>query len=250
MSTSKDVSTIAPVDHDEAMVLATEEWNRLLTLIDSLTSEEWQRPTDCAGWDVRAVMGHLLGMLALQADPEERARQLKAAAALSARNNTLRIDELTGLQVAEHAALSTAELRAALHRAVPRGLAARRDLPPEVQRAPYDPELPGEGMWTVGYLFDIIHTRDPWLHRVDICRATGRTLELSPEHDGRIVENVVAEWRGKHAQPFELTLTGPAGGRYLAGGGGEQHELDAIEFCRALSGRAPGTGLLTTAVTF
>jgi hypothetical protein len=85
---------------------------------------------------------------------------------------------------------------------------------------------------------------------VDICRATGRTLELSPEHDGRIVENVVAEWRGKHAQPFELTLTGPAGGRYLAGGGGEQHELDAIEFCRALSGRAPGTGLLTTAVTF
>jgi hypothetical protein len=189
-------------------------------------------------------------MLALQADPEERARQLKTAAALSARNKTLRIDELTGLQVAEHAGMSTDELRSALHQAVPRGLAARRDLPPTVQQAPYDPELPGEGMWTVGYLFDIIHTRDPWLHRVDICRATGRELVLSPEHDGRIVQNVVAEWAGKHGRSFELTLSGPAGGRYRAGADGEPLALDAIEFCRALSGRAPRTGLLTTVVTF
>jgi uncharacterized protein (TIGR03083 family) len=250
MTGPKDVSAIVPVDHDEAMVLATEEWNRLLALVDSLSAEEWQRDTDCLGWDVRAVMGHLLGMLALQADPEERARQIKAAAALSARNQTLRLDELTGLQVAEHAGLSTDELRSVLHQAVPRGLAARRALPPEVRQAPYDSELPGENMWTIGYLFEIIHTRDPWLHRVDICRAIGREMVLSPDHDGRIVENAVAEWAGKHGRPFQLTLTGPAGGRYLAGESGEHLELDAIEFCRALSGRAPGTGLLATAVTF
>ena len=37
------------------------------------------RPTDCSGWDVRAVLGDLLGMLEIQADPEERARQIKLA---------------------------------------------------------------------------------------------------------------------------------------------------------------------------
>jgi hypothetical protein len=146
--------------------------------------------------------------------------------------------------------LSTNELREALHEAAGRGLSARRDLPPQVRAAPYDPELPGEGMWTVGYLFDVIHTRDPWLHRIDICRATGRDLVLSPEHDGRLIENVVAEWAAKHRQPFVLELTGPAGGRYVAGEDGEQLSLDAIEFCRILSGRSAGTGLLATPVVF
>jgi uncharacterized protein (TIGR03083 family) len=250
MTEPKDVATIAPVEHDEAMVRARMEWERMLALVDTLEPEDWQRPTDCAGWDVRAVLGHLLGMLHLQADPEERARQIKTAAAAAARDHVLRIDALTGLQVAEHAALSADELRSALHEAVPRGLAARRDLPPAAQATPYDPEIPGAGMWTVGYLFDVIHTRDPWLHRVDICRATGHELVLTPEHDGRIVENVVAEWAGKHGQPFVLDLRGPAGGRYAAGTGGEEISVDALEFCRILSGRAEGTGLLTNAVVF
>ncbi len=64
----------------------------------------------------------------------------------------------------------------------------------------------------MGYLLDVILTRDPWMHRVDIARATGRDLVLTPEHDGRIVADVVAEWARRHGQPFTLTLTGPAGG--------------------------------------
>jgi hypothetical protein len=28
------------------------------------------------------------------------------------------------------------------------------------------------------------------------------------------------------------------------------HQLDAVEFCRIVSGRAPGTGLLATGVVF
>ncbi len=116
--------------------------------------------------------------------------------------------------------------------------------------APFDSELPGEGVWTLGYLVDVIHTRDPWLHRVDICRATGREPALTAEHDGRIVANVVADWAPRHGAPFTLELTGPAGGTFVVGPGGEQLRLDAVEFCRILSGRAPGTGLLATSVTF
>jgi uncharacterized protein (TIGR03083 family) len=248
--TTVPVDAIPPLEHDEAMTLAEAELTRLLALVDDLHAEDWERPTDCTGWTVRDMLGHLLGMFALQADPEERMRQITTARDLAARSGALRLSEMTALQVREHADLTVEELRRALHENGRRGLAARCGLPVEVRAAPYDSELPGEGVWTVGYLFDVIHTRDPWLHRVDICRATGRDLELTAEHDGRIVADVVADWAPRHSRPFTLELTGPAGATFVAGSGGPHLRMDAVEFCRTLSGRATGTGLLATPVTF
>jgi len=250
MSTATPVDAIPPLEHDEAMGLAEAELTRVLALVDDLRAGEWERPTDCTGWTVRDVLGHLLGMMELQADPEERGRQIKTAAELAHRSGELRLTEMTALQVREHADLSTDGLRRALHETGVRGLAARRALPAELRGAPYDSELPGEGMWTIGYLFDVIHTRDPWLHRVDICRATGRDLLLTAAHDGRIVANVVADWAPRHGRPFVLELTGPAGATFVTGTDGEHLRVDAIEFCRTLSGRETGTGILTTPVTF
>ena len=43
-----------------------------------------------------------------------------------------------------------------------------------------------EEPWTIGYLNEVILTRDPWMHRVDIVRATGAEHELTPDHDGAI----------------------------------------------------------------
>jgi uncharacterized protein (TIGR03083 family) len=243
------VEEVPPLDHDEAMRLAAAEYDRLLALADDLAAADWPRPTDCTGWDVRAVLGHLLGMLELQADPEERARQIKTAAETAARTGGLRLDAMTALQVREHAHLSTDQLKRALHRAVPAGLAARRATTAEQRAAAYSPGLSGEGQWTLGYLFDVIHTRDPWMHRIDICRATGREAVLSAGHDGRIIADVVADWARRHGQPFTLTLTGPAGGSFRAGDGPEL-ELDAVEFARILSGRGRASGLLATAVPF
>lgn len=246
----KRVEDIAALEHKEAMDRAEVEVGRLLQLVDALTEEQWARATDCTGWSVKDVLAHLVGMWQLQIDPAERARQISIATERAARNGTLRLDELTALQVAEHTDLPVAELRDALHDAAPRALASRRALPPEVRATPYDPQLPGEQGWTLGYLFDVVHTRDPWMHRVDIARATDRELELTEDHDGRIVENVVADWADRHGQPFRLELTNPAGGSYQAGDGGPDLTLDAVEFCRILSGRAPANGLLTTSVVF
>ena len=95
-----------------------------------------------------------------------------------------------------------------------------------------------------------ILTRDPWMHRADVARATGREMVLTPEHDGRIVADAVAEWARRHGRPFRLTLTGPAGGEFVSGDGGEVLTLDAIEFCRVLSGRVEGAGLLSQEVPF
>jgi hypothetical protein len=104
--------------------------------------------------------------------------------------------------------------------------------------------------WKMGYLLDTILTRDAWMHRVDIARATGRELALTAEHDGRIVADAVGEWARRHGQPFSLELTGPAGGTFTRGSGGEAINLDAVELCRIFSGRGVGGGLLTHEVPF
>jgi uncharacterized protein (TIGR03083 family) len=244
------METTVPFGHDEAMDLAATECDRLLAVVDGLRDEDWSKQTDCTDWDVRSMLGHILGSLELQADPQERTRQLSAAAAAAAASGCLRLDAMTALQVREHDRLTPKQLPDALHAVAPRALAARRATTQELRDTPYDPQLPGESGWTFGYLYDVILTRDPWIHRVDICRATGREMELSEAHDGRIVGDVVADWARRHAQHFTLSLSGPAGRTYEAGNDGEVFELDAIDFCRILSGREPGSGLLATRVTF
>lgn len=102
---------------------------------------------------------------------------------------------------------------------------------------------------SIARLVDVIYTRDTWLHRVDIARATSRSLTLGTA-DSRVVEDVVLEWIGRHDTAVDLTLTGPAGGRFTHGAGGPALTLDAVEFCRILSGRAPGSGLLAHKVLF
>jgi hypothetical protein len=96
-----------------------------------------------------------------------------------------------------------------------------------------------EEPWTLGYLIDVILTRDPWMHRLDICDALNRTPRLTADHDGVIVADVVKEWADRHGKDFTLHLTGPAGGTWTAGSGGPQLELDAVGFCRVISKR-PG----------
>jgi hypothetical protein len=103
---------------------------------------------------------------------------------------------------------------------------------------------------TLGRLLDVIATRDPWMHRLDISRATGREMVASHDHDGRLVADVVAEWARRHGRPFVLTLTGAAGGRWRSGVDGERLEIDALDFCWTLSGRDGGDGLLATVVLF
>jgi len=244
------VDEIPPLGHDDATSLAEAEYARLLAVVDTLSPQDWLRPTDCTGWTVRNMIGHLLGMAMMQADPAELRRQIGIATGLAQESGELRLTELTALQVREHAELTTTELRAALQDVVPRVLAARRALTPERRAAPYDPQLPGEPVWSVGYLVDVVLLRDPWMHRIDLCRAVGRDLLVTPEHDGRIIANVVGDWAARHGRPFGIELTGPASGAFHAGHGGVGLRSDAVAFCRTLSGRAPQDGLLRTWVPF
>ena len=238
---------VPPMGHRDWMAAAEEEYRRLGALLAGLSEEDWRRPTDCAGWTVHDVVAHLVGAAESNARVREFLRQASRGRRL-APGVTL-VDGINALQVEERRGTPSPALVAALADAGTRGVRARRRLPAALRavRLPFGPPL---GTRPLGYLMDRIYTRDAWMHRIDLARATDRTLQLTRDHDGRIVADVVAEWADAHGRPFELVLTGPAGGTWSRGPGGERLELDAVEFCRTVSGRAPGEGLLATPVPF
>lgn len=233
--------------HEDWVEAADEEYRRLLDLLEQLDAEEWAAPTDCTGWDVRAMVAHLAGAAQWMVSQREMLRQQRHGKRLLPDADT--VDGMNELQVSERADHTPEQVLAELREIAPRAVRARSRLPRLVRALPI-PFGPPLGTKPLGYLMDRILTRDAWLHRVDICRATDRSLTLTAAHDGRIIDDVVSEWAELHGQPFALVLSGPAGGRWKHGEGGEALELDAVEFCRILSGRATGTGLLATRVNF
>jgi uncharacterized protein (TIGR03083 family) len=241
------LGTEQPLHHHDWMAAAEEEYRRLDAVLAELTEADWGRPTDCTEWDVRELVAHLVGAAECAASVREMRRQQKLGRRL--RPGEPDVDGMNAVQVRERIDAAPEQLRRDLADAGARGLRGRRRLPAVVRaiRIPFGPPL---GTRPLGYLMGRIYTRDAWLHRIDICRATGRTPHLTADHDGRIVADVVAEWAAVHGRPYRLTLTGPAGGTWSSGADGEEITVDAIEFCRILSGRAPGDGLLAHQVPF
>ena len=146
-----------------------------------------------------------------------------------------------------------ADLVDGMRRLAPRAAKGRRRVPAFVRARTLPEQQVVDGVeeaWTIGFVIDVILTRDPWMHRIDLARATGREMTLTADHDGVIVDDVVREWAGRHGQAYRLELTGPAGGAWSAGQDGAAVEMDAVDFCRTLSGRDEGVGLLATQVPF
>jgi uncharacterized protein (TIGR03083 family) len=248
-----EATQIRRIDHREAMAITETENRRLLDQLTGLSADEWSRPTDCTRWDVRDVVVHLIGSAEAQANPIEFARQVaKGRKLMTEINGTHWVDGLNEAQLRGRAELPSADLPARWAKVSAAALKARRRMPAPVRALPVLPL--GEALGTklgwqpISYLFDIGFTRDVWMHRIDIARALGRMPELTADHDGRLIADIVAEWTGLHHEPFTLVLGGPAGGTYSARGGSEPVEVDAVEFCRILSGRAPGEGVLRHAL--
>lgn len=75
-----------------------------------------------------------------------------------------------------------------------------------------DPVLPSHA--TIGYFVDAILTRDLWLHRHDIARATGSPARPDPT-DAEVVAQVVRRWTpsarpGPRWPPAPVTRTPPS----------------------------------------
>lgn len=252
-TTVTDLSTIGRLTHQEAMRRQSQELERTLALLRSLDPDDWAARTDCPAWDVRAMYQHVLGACEAGASMRENVRQLLRARAYRRENGGPLEAALSAVQVDERRRLGGQEVIARLAAVAPQTVRGRARTPGLVRRwGRLKVDGPVFETWRLGYLIDIIYLRDLWMHRVDATRAVNRPLELSADHEGRIVADVVAEWARRHDRPFKLELTGPAGGTYGRGAetAEERISIDAVEFCRALSGRAPAQGLLGTVVPF
>jgi uncharacterized protein (TIGR03083 family) len=247
------------MDHDAAMRSAATEYERGGELLARLDAGQWSTPTVNTGWDVRATVGHMIGMMEMMSSVPRAIRQQVAAQRAARRSGApVTVDELTALQVRWNAGLTIDELVGKYRALAAKAVRGRRRVPAFVRGRTIPERQLVNGQlerWTVGFLIDVILTRDPFMHRLDIHAATGLPPQVTAEHEGPIVDGVVREWAERHGKPYALDLTGPAGGHWSSGDG-EPIRLDALDFCRVVSGRPAVTtgvepvGLLAVGVPF
>lgn len=226
----------------EGAALSRVQYARFLDLLATLSPDEWTVPVeDCPGWTVKDVAGHVLGGLECVAKPKEFVRQYLAGLKMGAANP---LDGLNAYQVSYYAPLSTDELLARLANAVEPGLRGRLRTP-WLLRTAVRPTLDPAGRVPMGWILDVIYTRDTFVHRIDVSRAVGREMVVD-DVEQRIAEDMAEEWAERLGRPVTLVL-GDA--TYAFGGsGGERLETDVVSFARAVSGRGEREGLLATPV--
>jgi uncharacterized protein (TIGR03083 family) len=246
-STLVQAKDIPALRREDAKRLATTEYERFGDLLKTLGSDDWSHPTDCERWTVKHIVSHVIAMATDMSSLSRAMRQQSAGKKFAKQEGLSAFDGWTELQARSHVDAQPPELVRRYRSIVPRALAVRgRRSPARLLRFP-DPNY---GWFSMAFLRDDILTRDVWMHRVDVSRAAGRDLVLTPEHDGRFVSNIVRDFAARWKQPFTLKLEGPAGGTFSNGAGGLDVRVDAVEFCRILSGRSEGHGLPTDVVPF
>lgn len=237
-SSTVHAESIRPVTADEAHVLLRTELERLLALIENLDQDDWSKPTACTAWSVRDILAHQAGGYASGSSYREMIRQYS----VMLKFGRLPEDDINALQLGERAGKTTDELIAELKKVGPQA----------AHNWAYGFRLikwlamphPIGGFMSLGYLMWITHSRDTWMHRLDICRATGRHFEQTRAHDGRINELVVRDVSKKlksklGRRAIRLSLGGIAGGTWQLGTGTVEAELsmDALDFNIFVSGR-------------
>ena len=120
-SSSTKKARRSALSRDVAMTLAANEYDRVVTVFEECTTEQWETPTVCTGWDVRAMAGHMLGMAQMVATVPELVRQQATSLVSAKKNGGSSLDALTALQVAKNANLSTGALVENMRRVGPSG---------------------------------------------------------------------------------------------------------------------------------
>jgi len=216
---STEVDTIPPISRDESTRLAITEYARFTDLVRQLGADDFAKSTDCTEWDVRTIIVHQVGAGEAHARWPEFLRQVIGGLRL-AKGREL-VDGLNDFHLRERADWSAERAIAALPDVQARAVRGRRRFPAALRLM--SGSSPGIRRYSMGFLFDVILTRDTWAHRVDISRATGRemvlTAERRPHHRRCGVGLGPAAWPALPAEPV-----GSRRGQLPAGirGGGDQ----------------------------
>lgn len=235
-----NASDVPYVTASEAFDLLQTALDRLLALLENLEPADWAMPTACTLWNVRDMVAHQAGGYASGTGYREMFRQYSARP----HKGQLPEDAINALQLRERAGKSPAELIAELREVGP--VAARKWAYEFRLVKPIALPHPVGGLMTLRHLMWVTHSRDTWMHRLDICRATGREFQQTREHDGRIVALVMRDVdallrRELSGRAVIFDLSGVAGLRCKVGSGEVAAEIhmDALEFNILASGRSP-----------
>lgn len=242
---------IPPLTHSEAVVMAMLELEQFLALVNSLSADDWEKPTVCPLWNVRQILAHVTGAAASHASWSEFKRQGNRKVQRPYRASGLSfLDSMNQIQVDDRVSATPGALIDELRTVGPRAIATRERLPAWLRtiRVPL-PAL--GGIVPIGYLTDLIYTRDMWMHRLDICRATEREMIQTSHHDGRITALVVRDLVRKltprlGGRAVEYELTGISGGCWSLGENVRpiaRITMDVIDFHLLASGRQPSNEL-------
>jgi uncharacterized protein (TIGR03083 family) len=212
------VEGIAPINHKEGMALADTEYRRYTDMLGLLGSSDWAVRTVNTDWNVKQLTQHVLGFAESNASFRVFVKAMRAGKKRAKEKGYDHfVHGMNEVQVEEREHLTTDELVAQWKATWPKALKGRRRFPPFMRPIPLD-FGPVIGKKPMGrYLMDVVFTRDTWMHRIDTCRAVGLEPVLTPEHDGRLIEDMVAEWTKLYELSITLHLEGPAGGDYVGG---------------------------------
>ena len=237
-STLAKAESIPHTNADEAHRLLITALSRFMTLIESLHVDDWSKPTACTAWNVHDMVAHQAGGYVSGTSYKEMIRQYTS----KPKPGQLPEDAINDLQVGERTNKTPAELIAELKQV---GEVAARNWAYGFNAIKWvATPHPVGGFMSIRYLMWVTHSRDTWMHRLDICRATNRPFEQTRDHDGRIVELVVRDVAVKlrkrlNGKAITLTLTGVSGGEWQIGNGEAVSGLvmDALDFNIFVSGR-------------
>jgi uncharacterized protein (TIGR03083 family) len=229
---------IPDVTADEAYSLMVTQLEKFISLVKTLSPEDWSKPTACTLWNVRDILAHQAGGYASGKGYWEMIRQY----ARIPKAGQLPEDAVNELQLRERANCSPDQLITELEQVGP---AAVRNWAYgfHLMKAVAIPHAVA-GTLSLRYLMWVIHSRDTWMHRLDICRATGRTFEPSAGQDRRLVALIVRDversLRNKlGGKSLVFDLSGFAGGAWQVGPGEPTAviRMDALDFSIFASGR-------------
>lgn len=252
-ATPERAAHITKLERHEVIPMAREELGRFVQLLEGLSAADWDQPTDCALWSVRDVVAHqgshVFGLIRVR-EFLDQFNPLKARDYLKKGMNSL--DAANQRQVDQRAGWTPAQLIAEIRDHAEASMAGRQRFPAPLRW--FRVGVPGyEGTVSVGDLIDVIYTRDMWMHRADICRATGQEMVQTAEHDGRITALVLREL-DRHltaklgGRGVIYRLTGKGGGEWLMGGDSPsaQVTMEVLELHHLASGRIRGQQALET----
>lgn len=232
---------IPGLTHAEAGPLSQTEYERTLAVLDQLQGDDWMQPTYCTAWNVRDMTAHLAGAVTGSTTLSEFIHQNVTNAYLKEVKDP--VDGINRLQLEERAGKTPAELVDEFRKNGQIAVNNRQKLPWVIRKIHL--QMGTIGFAPLEYLLDTMYPRDQWMHRYDICAATGKEMVVTPDHDGRIIALVVRDIARKLKKQMVdrnvlLQLRGVLDGDFLFGPSSTPDctiEMDFFDFNLRASGR-------------